>query len=140
MPLADRAFAAPGPVRHHPRMPMFDSSGHAANPAGTIGTIVGAIGAGFSILLWIYHFNPDSTLLGSYSAQMGTGGPLASQLGTLAVVFGVIAVVLGIVGGLGGRGAGSTVASILLGIVALSYPVLNGLHVIERYVPNPVRG
>jgi hypothetical protein len=48
--------------------------------------------------------------------------------------------VLGIIGGLGGRGAGSTVLSIILGIVALSYPVLNALHVIERHVPNPVGG
>jgi hypothetical protein len=30
------------------------------------------------------------------------------------------------------------VAAILLGLVALSYPVLNSLHLVERYVPNPV--
>ena len=65
---------------------------------------------------------------------------MSSQLGTLALVFGLIAVVLGIAGGLGGRGTASTVASILLGIVALSYPVLNGLHLIERHMPNPVGG
>ena len=64
---------------------------------------------------------------------------MADQLGTLALVFGAIAVVLGIAGGLGGRGTGSTVASILLGIIALSYPMLNALHLIERYAPNPVQ-
>ena len=53
-------------------------------------------------------------------------------------MFGAIAVVLGIAGGLGGRSTGSTVASIFLGIVALSYPVLNALHLIERYAPNPL--
>ena len=119
---------------------MFGSSGKTSNPLGVVGAVVGAIGAGFSILLWLYHFNPDSTILGSYSAQMIHGGQLSDQLGTLAIVFGGIAVVLGIIGGLGGRGAGSTVLSIILGIVALSYPVLNGLHVIERHVPNPVGG
>jgi hypothetical protein len=119
---------------------MFGSSGRTSNPLGVVGAVVGAIGAGFSILLWLYHFNPDSTILGSYSAQMIHGGQLADQLGTLAIVFGAIAVVLGIIGGLGGRGAGSTVLSIILGIVALSYPVLNALHVIERHVPNPVGG
>ena len=119
---------------------MFGSSGKTSNPLGVVGAVVGAIGAGFSILLWLYHFNPDSTILGSYSAQMIHGGQLADQLGTLAIVFGAIAVVLGIIGGLGGRGAGSTVLSIILGIVALSYPVLNALHVIERHVPNPVGG
>ena len=119
---------------------MFSSSGKTSNPLGVVGAVVGAIGAGFSILLWLYHFNPDSTILGSYSAQMSHGGQLASQLGTLAIVFGALAVLLGIVGGLGGRGAASTVLSIILGIVALSYPVLNGLHLIERHVPNPIGG
>jgi hypothetical protein len=119
---------------------MFGSSGKTSNPLGLVGAIVGAIGAGFSVLLWLYHFNPDATILGSYSAQMIPGGQLANQLGTLAIVFGAIAVVLGIIGGLGGRGAASTVLSIILGIVALSYPVLNGLHLIERHVPNPIGG
>lgn len=118
---------------------MFGSSGKTANPLGTIGVLVGAIGAAFSVLLWIYHFNPEATLLGSYSPQMLPGGTLDTQLATLAVTFGLIAVALGIAGGLGGRGTGSTIASIILGIVALSYPVLNALHVIERYVPNPVK-
>jgi len=119
---------------------MFGSSGKTSNPLGIVGAVVGAIGAGFSILLWLYRFNPDSTILGSYSAQMAHGGQLSSQLGTLAIVFGAIAVLLGIIGGLGGRGAGSTVLAIILGIVALSYPVLNALHLIERHVPNPIGG
>ena len=119
---------------------MFGSSGKTSNPLGVVGAVVGAIGAGFSALLWLYHFNPDSTILGSYSAQMAHGGQLADQLGTLAIVFGAIAVVLGIIGGLGGRGAGSTVLSMILGIIALSYPVLNALHLIERHVPNPIGG
>ena len=117
---------------------IYGSSGKAANPLGTIGVIVGVIGAAFSVLLWIYRFQPASTLLGSYSAQMGPHGVMTSQLGTLALVFGLIAVVVGIAGGLGGRSTGSTVAAILLGIVALSYPILNSLHLIERYAPNPI--
>jgi hypothetical protein len=117
---------------------IYGSSGKTANPLGTIGVIVGVIGATFSVLLWIYRFQPETQLLGKYSAQMGPNGVMASQLGTLALVFGLIAVVVGIAGGLGGRSSGSTVAAILLGIVALSYPVLNSLHLVERYVPNPV--
>jgi hypothetical protein len=119
---------------------IFGSSGKTANPLGTVGALVGAIGAGFSVILWIYHFNPDATLLGSYSGQMGPGGSLPGELGTLALLFGGIAVVLGIVGGLGGRGGSSTILSILLGIVAVSYPILNALHLIERHVPNPIGG
>ena len=98
---------------------IFGSSGKTANPAGTVGSLVGAIGAGFSVVLWIYHFNPDSTLLGKYSQQLAAGGQMADQLGLLAMVFGGIAVVLGIVGGLGGRGGSTTVMSILLGIAAI---------------------
>jgi len=117
---------------------IFGSSGKTANPAGTVGSLVGAIGAGFSVVLWIYHFNPDSTLLGKYSQQLAAGGQMADQLGLLAIVFGGIAVVLGIVGGLGGRGGSTTVMAILLGIAALSYPVLNALNLVKQYVPNPI--
>jgi len=118
---------------------IFSSSGKTANPAGTVGSLVGTIGAVFSALLWLYHFNPDSTLLGKYSAQMAAGGQMADQLGLLAFWFGAIAVVLGIVGGLGGRGGGGTnVMSILLGIAAMSYPVLTALNVVQHYVPNPM--
>ena len=117
---------------------MFGSSGKTSNPMGTVGTLVGVIGAAFSVILWIYRFNPDSSLLGSYSIQITNNGPMADQLSTLALVFGLIAVIMGIAGGLGGRGTTSTIASILLGVVALSYPVLNALHLVERYVPNPV--
>ena len=99
---------------------IFGSSGKTANPAGTVGSLVGAIGAAFSVVLWIYHFNPDSTLLGKYSQQLAAGGQMADQLGLLAVVFGAIAVVLG--------------------IAALSYPVLNALNLVKQYVPNPIGG
>jgi hypothetical protein len=119
---------------------IFSSSGKTANPAGTIGSLVGVIGAAFSAILWLYHFNPDSTLLGKYSQQLAAGGQLADQLGLLAFWFGAIAVVLGIIAGLGGRGGSSSVMSILLGIVAMSYPVLTALNVVKNYVPNPIGG
>src|SRR3954464_11137954 len=117
---------------------MFGSSGKASNPLGVVGAVVGAIGAGFSVLLWIYHFNADATILGSYSAQMVHGGQLADRRGTLAIVFGGIAVVLGIIGGLGGGHAASTILSIVLVIVALSYPVLNALLRKKSHVPIPI--
>src|SRR6266487_6808647 len=102
---------------------IFGSSGKTVNPAGAVGSLVGAIGAAFSAILWIYHFNPDSTLLGKYSQQLAAGGQMSDQMRLLAFVFGAIAVVLGIVAGLGGKGNGTTVMSILLGIAAMSYPV-----------------
>jgi hypothetical protein len=117
---------------------IFGSSGKTANPAGTIGTLVGVIGAAFSAVLWLYHFNPDSTLLGKYSQQLAAGGQMADQLGLLAFWFGAIAVVLGIIAGLGGKGGSTSILSILLGIAAMSYPVLTALNVVKHYVPNPI--
>jgi len=119
---------------------IYGSSGKTSNPAGTVGVLVGVIGAAFSVILWFYHFNPSSTLLGSYSQELASGGQLADQLRLLALVLGAIAVVLGIVAGLGGRGGGSTaVFAILMGVVALSYPVLTAVNMISRYAPNPLR-
>jgi hypothetical protein len=117
---------------------IFGSSGKTANPAGTVGSLVGVIGAAFSAILWLYHFNPDSTLLGKYSQQLAAGGQMADQLGLLAFWFGAIAVVLGIIAGLGGKGSGTSVTSILLGIAAMSYPVLTALNLVKQYVPNPI--
>ena len=117
---------------------IYSSSGKTANPAGTVGVLVGIIGAAFSVILWFYHYNPTSTLLGSYSAELAAGGQLADQLKLLALVLGAIAVVLGIVAGLGGRGGSTAVFAILMGAVALSYPVLSGVNMISRYAPNPL--
>ncbi|HEY7478256.1 MAG TPA: hypothetical protein VIB62_08465 [Actinomycetota bacterium] len=119
-------------------MGIYQSSGRVANPFGTIGVMVGVIGAAFSVILWIHHYSPDTTLLGSYSAQISSGSQLADGLSVLAAIFGVMAVFSGIIGGFGGKGSASTVASLLLGVVALSYPVLTALNLVERFAPNPL--
>ena len=119
-------------------MGIYGSSGSTTNPLGTIGVLTGAIGAAFSVILWIHHFQPDATFLGEYSAQITSGGPLADQLRMLAGFFGLMSVIAGIAGGLGGKGSATSVASLLLGIVALSYPVLSYLEVVTRFAPNPV--
>ena len=116
---------------------VFGSSGKTSNPLGAIGVIVGVIGAAFSIVLWLHYYQPETTILGSYSAQIHDG-VLGEQMSTLAAVLGLMAVIAGIGGGLGGRGSSTTVASLLLGIVALSYPVLTWLNVVRGFVPNPV--
>lgn len=116
---------------------VFGSSGKTSNPLGTIGVVTGLIGATFSVILWIHYYQPDTTILGTYSSQIA-GGVLGDQMRMLAAVFGAMAVIAGIGGGLGGRGSGTTIASLLLGVVALSYPVLIALDVVEGFVPNPV--
>ncbi|MDP9299231.1 MAG: hypothetical protein M3O98_11305, partial [Actinomycetota bacterium] len=59
---------------------IFGSSGRHGDPLGVIAALVGVAGAACSALMWIYQINPDSTFLGSYSAQMTNGGRLGSQL------------------------------------------------------------
>jgi hypothetical protein len=61
---------------------------------------------------------------------MATGGRLSSQLVLLAAVLGVMAVVSGILSSLGGRAGGAVIVALVLGVVALSYPVLSWLNVV----------
>jgi hypothetical protein len=116
---------------------ILGSTGKSSNPLAPIGIITGSIGAAFSVILWIHHFQPDTTMLGEYSTQIVYGG-LGDQLRLLAAVFGAMGLVAGIAGGLGGNGSAGTVSALLLGIVALSYPVLSYLDIMEGFVPNPV--
>jgi hypothetical protein len=116
---------------------VFGSSGRSTNTFGAVGVITGLIGAVFSVVLWIHFYQPDTTILGTYSAQIQSG-QLGEQMGTLAAVFGLMAILSGIGGGLGGKGNATTVTSLLLGIVGVSYPLLTALNVVQTYVPNPV--
>jgi hypothetical protein len=117
---------------------IFGSSGRTVNPVGSLGVVIGLVGALLSGALWLAHFQPDTTVLGQYGAQIAAGGAIVDQIRLLASFLGVMAVLFGIVGGLGGRGSGSTVASLVFGIAALSYPVLTSLNVVQHYVPNPL--
>jgi hypothetical protein len=116
---------------------IFGSSGRTANPLGRLGVIVGILGAAASVILWIHHFSPDTTMLGTYSQQI-VSGQMGDQLQLLAMLLGAMAVVAGIAGGLGGKGSTSTVAALLLGIAALSYPVLSYLNIMSSRIGSPV--
>ena len=113
---------------------IFGSSGRSANPLSTIGVLTGGIGAAFSVILWIHHFEPATTILGSYSSQI-VYGTMGDQMQLLASVFGLMGIIAGIAGGLGGNGTAGTVASLLLGIIGVSYPALAYLNLIEGLVP-----
>jgi hypothetical protein len=117
---------------------ILGSAGRRSNPLGTIGVLTGSLGAAFSVILWLHYFQPDTTLLGQYSNQI-VYGDLGNQLVLLAGLFGLMGVIAGIAGGLGGNGTAGTVAALLLGIVGVSYPVLEKLNLLEGIVPNPVR-
>jgi hypothetical protein len=116
---------------------IFGSSGRTANPLGQIGVVVGILGAAASVILWIHHFSPDTTILGTYSDQI-VNGQMGDQLRILAMLLGTMAVVAGIAGGLGGKGSSSTVAALLLGIVGLSYPILSYLNIMSSRIGSPL--
>ena len=116
---------------------ILGSTGKSSNPLGPIGVLTGSIGAAFSVILWLHYFQPDTQILGQYSGQIAYG-TMGEQLRLLAGVFGMMGVVAGIAGGLGGNSSGGTVAALLLGIVGVSYPVLDYLNLLEGFVPNPV--
>ena len=117
---------------------IFGSSGRVSDPLSNVGLLVGIIGMVLTAILWLYYFQPGSQILGSYSEQVGGGGPLHDQMEVLAAVFGVMAVISGVGASLGGRGRGSSVAALIFGLAALSYPVLTYLNVFTRGLPSPI--
>jgi hypothetical protein len=126
---------------HHPSMGVFASSGKVSNPLANMGVIVGLVGAALSVILWIHHYQPDIQIVGHYTDQLN--GDLGDQARTLAAVLGAMAVISAIAASLGAgseQRSGHTAAALILGVVALSYPVLTALNVVTRYVPNPVGG
>ena len=89
-----------------------------------IAVVCAAAGACLGVFLWLFHLRPTSALLGDYAYELAHDGGFREQVlwltGTLGAV-GIVATFLAVVGG---RPKPSTVACLLLGAVALSYPVL----------------
>jgi hypothetical protein len=109
---------------------VFGSSGKRSNPAGVVGILAGIAGAACSAILWIYKIHPESQLMRSYSADLAAGGTLARQLAVLAAVLGVMAILAAVTASTGGSGGGYVVG-IVLGVAALSYPLLTWLNIVS---------
>jgi hypothetical protein len=110
---------------------IFGSSGRRSNPIGVIAIITGLAGALASGVLWIYRIHPESTILGRYAAELGHGGALTGQLAMLAAILGLMAVIGSMMATTSGEGAGGYFIGLVLGLVALSYPVLTWLGVVS---------
>lgn len=110
---------------------LFGSSGRHANPIGIVSLLTGISGALTSAVLWIYQIEPSSQILGKYSAQVAAGGLLAEQLTSLAAVLGLMAVISSMMASSGWEGGGGYFIGLVLGIFALSYPVLQWLNVVS---------
>ena len=112
-------------------MAVFGSSGRHANPMGIVSIVTGLVGSLASAVLWIYRIEPDSQLLGQYSSQVAHGGQLAEQLSALAAVLGLMAVLASIMTSSSGEGGGGYFIGLVLGLVALSYPLLTWLDILS---------
>lgn len=110
---------------------VFGSLGRRSNPIGVLSILTGVGGALTSAVLWIYQIHPGSTILGKYSIELAHGGLLAEQLATLAAVLGLMALIGAMMSSTGGDGAGGYFIGFVLGLAALSYPVLSWLHVVS---------
>ena len=105
---------------------VFRSSGRRTNPLGAISVVTGLVSALASAILWIYRIQPDSKILGQYSAE------LADQLVALAAILGVMAVLSSIMTSSSGEGGGSYFMGLVFGLVGLSYPLLDWLNVMSE--------
>jgi hypothetical protein len=119
-------------------MGIYKSSGKVANPVAGLSLLVGLIGAAFAIILWFFRYNPDSTFLGDWGANVAAGGTFHDQLRWLAATCGTIAILASILASFGGRGRWTTVAGIVFGMIGLSYPILTWVNVVSQRVPSRV--
>jgi hypothetical protein len=110
---------------------VFGSSGKRSNPIGVISIVTGFAGALMTAVLWIYQIQPSSRIMGGYSAELAAGGQLSSQLTALAAVLGLMAVLASMASSTGGEGGGGYFIGLVLGLFALSYPVLTWLNIVS---------
>lgn len=110
---------------------VFGSSGKRSNPMGLVSIVTGLAGALAGAVLWIYRIQPESRILGKYASQVAHGGPLAGQLAVLAAVLGLMAILSSIMTSSSGEGGGGYFIGLVLGLVALSYPLLTWLNIVS---------
>jgi hypothetical protein len=99
---------------------------------GVVIAVTGLLGSLCSLVLWLYQMRSASPLLGSWGWEIAHGGPLRIDLIQLALVLGIVAVVGALLSAAGSRRVpASFPIGLLLGALALSYPVLAMLGVVE---------
>jgi hypothetical protein len=113
-------------------MGIYQSSGRTRNPLGVASVFVGVVGAVASIVLWAYQFDPGGPLVRSFASKLGPGLASGDALVLFAAVFGGLAVISAIAVSVGGSTRASSVLAVVLGVVALSYPVLSWFKVFTR--------
>ena len=113
-------------------MGIYQSSGRTRNPLGALAVAVGMLGAGASVILWIYQYDPRGAFIRSVASKLGAGFVLGDTLVLFATIFGLIAVVSAVALSVGGSTRATSILAIILGVIALSYPVLQWFKVFTR--------
>ena len=113
-------------------MGIYQSSGRTRNPLGVASVVMGAVGAFASVILWAYQYDPSGPLVRSVASKLGPGLASGDALVLFAAVFGALAVISAIAVSVGGSTRASSVVAIMLGVVALSYPLLSWFKVFSR--------
>ncbi|MGH2540310.1 MAG: hypothetical protein ACRDGK_07295 [Actinomycetota bacterium] len=100
------------------------------NSLGIIAVLSGLTGSVIAALLWLYQLRPSSAVLGNYAYELTHGGPLREDLILLAGLLGAVAVLAAVLSWVGGTANPSSVAAVLCGVFALTYPVLAWLEAV----------
>jgi len=110
----------------------YRTSRRTVDPLGVVTAVAGLTGALCSMALWLYQFRSTNTLLGGYAWEITHGGPLRTDLIQLAFVLGIVALVGALVSSLGSLQVPITFPmGLILGAVALSYPIMAMTHVVN---------
>jgi hypothetical protein len=113
-------------------MGIYQSSGRTRNPLAALSVCVGAVGATASAVLWAYQFDPNGPLVRSIAERLGPGLGTGDALVLFAAIFGGMALIFGIATSMGGSGRSSSILAIVLGVFAVSYPILSWFQVFTR--------
>ncbi len=102
------------------------------NPLGVTAAVAGVAGSLCGSILWLYQLNSTNSLLGPYAYEMGHGGPLRTTMFQLALGLGAVALLAALLACIGSARVGIAAGTgIVLGIVAISYPVMVLLGVVD---------
>lgn len=119
---------------------IYGSSGSKANPMTFVAVLVGLAGAACSAILWLHQISPDSAFLGSITSHLTSSAVLGDRLEVVALAAGVIAILIGLLSVIGGsKGGAGVVVAVLLGVGALSYPVLVSLNIVGKAINGPLK-
>ena len=105
-----------------------------------VAILVGLVGAAASALLWLHRISPDSPFLNSITSHLNANATLNDRLGIVAFAAGAIAIGMALLSAIGGkRGGTGVVIALVLGVGALSYPVLDWLNVFGTTIRSPLK-